>query len=95
MRQALKSSRKKRRMTIGEVLVLIAVLAVDFAFFRTPLSVLGGLPILSAFIGLFVILVVVVWLYVPRKHERFCYRLIYLVYFSIICLGILNIRLFI
>jgi hypothetical protein len=95
MRSALKSSRTKRRMTIGEVLILIAVLAVDFAAFRTPFSVLGGLPLLAAFIGLFVILVVAVWLYVPRKYERRCYRLIYLVYFSIIFLGIFNIRLFI
>jgi hypothetical protein len=95
VRQALKSSRKKRRMTIGEVLILIAVLAVDFAAFRTPLHVLGGVPIAAAFIGLFVILVVSVWFYVPRKHEKLCFRLIYLVYFSIICLAIFNMRLLI
>jgi hypothetical protein len=95
MRQTLKSSRKKRRMTIGEVLILIAVLAVDFAAFRTPLHVLGGVPVTAAFIGLFVILVVSVWLYVPRKYERRCFVAIYVIYFSIIFLGILNIRLFI
>jgi hypothetical protein len=95
MRPALKSSRTKRRMTIGEVLILIAVLAVDFAAFRTPFSVLGGLPLLAAFIGLFVILVVAVWLYVPRKYERRCFIMIYVLYFSIIFFSIINMKLFV
>ncbi len=62
----------KRRLKIGDMLVLIGLLSVDLALLRT--SVRGWLSFpLVPLIGLLVIMVGFVWRYVPRRWDRPCY----------------------
>lgn len=74
----------KRRLTIGDGLILIAVLAVDLTGFRNPLltSIWPGL----AFVGLFVLGIVFVWLYVPKRWEKVGFRITLSLYFALLAI---------
>jgi hypothetical protein len=68
----------KRRLTMSDVLWLVAVFAVDLALLRASLRF--WLPPLVPMLGMLVILVFFVWRYVPRSWDRPCYVAALLLY---------------
>jgi hypothetical protein len=61
----------KRRLRIGDILVLIGLMSVDLALIRA--SVAGTLFALFPLLGLLAIMVGFVWRYVPRGWDRLGY----------------------
>ena len=61
----------KRRLKIGDLLVVIGVLAFDLAWLRA--SVRDQFVALFPLLGLLAIMVGFVWRYVPRRWDRPCY----------------------
>ena len=71
----------KRRLKIGDLVVLIGILAVDLALLRSALS--GTFFALIPLLGLLAIMVGFVWRYVPRGWDRpfyFAAMILYLLF---------------
>jgi hypothetical protein len=68
----------KRRLKIGDLLVVIGVLSVDLAWLRA--SVRDQFVALFSLLGLLVIMVGFVWRYVPRRWDRACYAAALILY---------------